>query len=118
MFDFAAVKARVRQTVHDTFGILALYVDDQSGVQEELRVRFHTKINRFGDLQDAGWAEVVEGVNRLILNKTELDLKEITPVRGARLVFIPASFEGLELILQVQEPSTGPVDVVWQVSQK
>lgn len=116
-FDFAALKAQVRQTVHDTLSIAADYSDDNTS-PVELRVRFHTKINRFGDMLDQGWAEVVEGVNRLIFNKPELDQNSVTLRRGGKVTFTDPHFEGIVLVLHVQEPDSGPIDAIWQVSQE
>lgn len=117
-FDFAALKAEIRQVVQDTMGIDAEYLDSTMGYPVVLRVRFHTKINRFGDMIEQGWAEVIEGVNRLILNVPELVEKGVTLRRGGTVTLTAPGFEGFVLVLHAQEPATGPVEVVWNVSQE
>lgn len=115
-FDFAATKALVRQVVQDTMAVPGLYQDGSLEEPVELRVRFHTKIHRVGDMIDQGWAEVVEGVNRLILNKAELDEKDVLPVRGGTVTLTPPGYESIVLVLHLREPDSGPTEVVWQVS--
>lgn len=115
-FDFGEIKALARQAVHDTMSLPGLYQDDSLAEPVELRVRFHTKIHRVGDMIDQGWAEVVEGVNRLILNKSELDEKGVLPVRGATVTLTAPGFENIVLVLHVREPDSGPVEMVWEVS--
>lgn len=115
-FDFGETKALVRQVVHDTMALPGLYQDGSMEAPVELRVRFHTKIHRVGDMIDQGWAEVVEGVNRLILNKAELDEKGVLPIRGGTVSLTAPGFESIVLVLHVREPDSGPTEVVWEVS--
>lgn len=116
-FDFASVKAQTRKVVHDTMSVAALYSDAQV-TDAEITVRFHTKINRFGDMLEHGWSEVVEGVNRLIFSSDELSEKSITLRNGGVVKLTAPGFEDISLALHVQEPATGPSQVVWQVSQE
>lgn len=115
-FDFASAKGLARRVVHSTFGVPAFYSDPESGIEDEVTVRFHTKIERFGDLQDRGWAEIVTGLNRLILDKIELQDKNILPRRGAKVRLQPRGFEDVVVVLEVAEPDTGPVTSTWQVA--
>lgn len=116
-FDFAATKSKARQVLHDTLAVSALYQDSTLVEPVSLRVRFHTKINRFGDLVEQGWAEVIEGVNRLIFNIPELTEKGVIPRNGAT-VSLAAPFDGVVLVLHVEEPGDGIVSATWQVSKE
>lgn len=117
-FDFAAIKAEVRSIVHETMAIPAVYTDGQCGDSASLRVRFHSKINRFGDLTEQGWAEIVEGVNRLIFDKRELDEQGVVLRSGGQVTLQARGFENIVLVLHVREPEEGPINVVWQVSKQ
>lgn len=117
-FDFAALKAETRQVVHDTLAVSASYLDSTMAEPVDLTVRFHTKINRFGDMLDQGWAEVIEGVNRLIFNVPELTEQGVTLRRGGKVTFTAPGYESIVLVLHAQEPDTGPVELIYQVSQE
>ncbi|MCB1865169.1 MAG: hypothetical protein KDG50_07035 [Chromatiales bacterium] len=115
-FDFAALKSEVRQAVHDVLAVSAVYSDSVVLEPVEITVRFHTKIDRFGDLTEAGWSEVVENINRVILNVPQLDELNITPRRGGVIQMTGTGFDGVQLILNVQEADTGPIEEIWQVT--
>lgn len=117
-FDFGAWKAEARQVVHDNLAVSASYLDSTLDEPVELGVRFHSKINRFGDMLEQGWAEVLEGVNRLLFNIPELTEKDVTLRRGGKVTFTAPGFENIVLVLHAQEPSTGPITLVYQVSQE
>lgn len=110
-FDFASLKAQTRQIVQDFLAVPALlYTNDEGPDATEINVRWHDKINRFGNNDNMGWAERVEGIDRLIFNRPELAEKNITLRRNLEL-FIPSV--GKTFALELAEPDDGPIEAVW-----
>lgn len=114
-FDFAALKAQVRQTVQDTMSTEADYIAPD-GTVTALRVRWHNKIARTGDLLDTGYAEVIEGINRAIFNIPELNEKSVVLERNGQVKLTSPHFLGAVLILDSMEPMVGPVEQIWNVA--
>lgn len=130
-FDFAKVKAQVRRKVHETFGVQAFYKDDSFSTPQEIRVRWHSRIDRFGDLDQQGYAEFIQGIDRIIFEAAEarrLRVKRggivIIPSLGAGLgvaLGSPLDGEGIAppgFILNDREPSDGPFRETWMVTRK
>jgi hypothetical protein len=113
-FDFASVKAQTRRVVHDTLGVDALYQDNVVTTPVPIRVRWHNRINRFGDLESAGYAEIIEGIDRVILNGEQARL---IGVRSRGRIFMPATMGSAVLTLSAQEPKDGPFEECWTVSK-
>lgn len=111
-FDFAAAKKQLRTTVMDTLGMDAFYSDDQTVVPVMIRARWHSKIDRFGDMGNAGYAEVIEGVERLILNEEQARLLNVK--RGGVVSF--PSLGGGFVTLEAREPKDGPIEEIWSVT--
>lgn len=116
-YDFAALKATVRQTVQDVMSTEAEYVSP-SGETTALRVRWHNKIARVGDLLDAGYAEVIEGVNRVIFNIPELDEKNVKLERDGEVRLTNPHFRGAVLVLVAMEPEVGPIEQIWTIAHE
>ena len=113
-YERAASIAVSRRAVHSTMGVAATYEDPSSPGVVGLRVRWHNRLALQGDLVEAGYANVVDGVNRVVFDKAELDEKGVVLSRGAELT-MP---DGTVLILDHQEPVVGPVTVIWGVAHK
>ena len=108
-FDFADLKAKTRRVVHDTLGVSAFYQDDSMSAPKEIRARWHNKVNQFGDLMDQGYAEVVQGVDRVVVFPA--DYPTINFVRGGMVTFPKYN---RTFRLELLEPSDGPEQAVWQ----
>ncbi len=117
-FDIAKTKSLVRRTVHDTFGVRAFYKDTSMNVAAALRARWHNKIDRFGDLESQGYAEIVQGIDRVIFEAAEA--RRLNVRRGGEVTFpsAPGTVAALAFILQVREPSNGAFEECWTVSRK
>lgn len=118
-FNFASVKLLTRRTTHRVFGVQAFYSDDSVGVVET-RARLHNRIAKpHGDLVDgAGFAEVIEGIDRIVLIPEDLHGYPITLKRGGVFTF-PQTHPGEEFILDVQEPDKAIYPAVaWHVVKK
>lgn len=111
-FDWQAVKARSRRIVHDTFGGDATYFDSRTGVVN-LTVRWHNKIEIGGDLENSGYSQVIEGVDRVVFDRVELANKGITLRTGGVVTMADKTV----LHLSTQEPIVGPVEVIWNVTR-
>ncbi len=111
-FDFAAAKLATRQAVHRTLGVDALYQDSSVSTPVPVRVRWHSKIDRFGDQPTAGYAEVIEGIHRVIF---EASAARAIPVKQTGIVTMPATMGGARLSLEAREPSDGPFEECWTV---
>lgn len=114
-FDFAALKGQVRQIVHDTMSVRAEYTHPDLVGEVELRIRWHNKIARTGELLELGYAEVIEGVNRVIFNIPELNKKSVVVRRGGRLRLLDPQYAGAVLILDSMEPRVGPTEEIWLI---
>ena len=110
-FDFAATKLKTRRVVHTTFGVSAFYQDSSLSEPLPIRVRWHTRLDRFGDNETAGYAEVIEGIHRVIFAKDEAQLVGVTQ---AGTITIP-QLDNAVLTLESREPSDGPYEEVWSV---
>lgn len=117
-FDFASAKALVRRVVHSTLGVRAFYSDDSVDTPVEIRVRWHNKLSRpFGDLENGGYAEVIEGIDRIVLIPEDVDGFPITLKRLgviSDIDFMP----GVQFILEMREPADGPLEEAWTVTRK
>lgn len=111
-FSFADFKRQSRREVHATFAVAALYSDTVvTGVG--VTVRYHNKILRTGNLQNSGYADIVEGIDRLIFDDAEMASKVLT-LRRDGIVTIP-EYGGAAFILDTRDVQDGPVEVAWNV---
>lgn len=113
-FDFQGAKKAARRIVHDTLSGLSTYTAPQSSVSTALYVRWHHKIDRFGDPESAGYAEVIEGVERIIFDREELAAKGIVVGRNG-IVTMDEDGVSVKLRLETQEPVEGPIEEIWNV---
>lgn len=117
-FDFAQLKSQARQALHDAMAVPARYIDDDLVMPVDLTVRWHNKIDRFGDLVDTGYSEVIEGVNRVIFNRPQLAARGVQLQAGGELVITSPGYDGVTLVLASMEPHAGPVEEIWLVAQR
>lgn len=112
------LKAEVRNIVHDVMASNCEYVAPVSPTPAavSLGVRFHTKIQKFGDLTDTGYAEFIEGVTRLVFNREELDAKTVSLKENGFVTLTHPQWRGAKFRLVTKEPYEGPVEEVWHVT--
>lgn len=130
-FDFTKVKARARRVVHKTLGVRAFYRDHSMSEPVEIKARWHNKIDRFGDLDNQGYAELIQGIDRVIF--AAADARRINVKRGGEIVFVDygsglgvalgSPLGGSEVgppafVLQNRDPNNGPYQEVWEVTRK
>ncbi len=118
LFDFAQAKADARRAVQETFGVQAYYSDDSVDAPIEFRARWHNRISKaFGGLVDGdGYAEVIEGIDRIVFFPKDVDGYPFTAKRGGEVTF--PSIAGVTFVLDHREPSTGPLEEAWVVTRK
>lgn len=116
-FDFAAAKAEARRAVHDVLSVDAVYQDVTMPEPVPVTVRWHNKIARFGDLEGAGYAEVISGIDRLLFNRELLRASGVTLRQSGVVTIVNPLYDNAKLILSAQDPIEGPVDVIWEVGK-
>ena len=119
-FSFAKAKSLVRRTVHKTFGVPAFYKDSSLSEPVAISARWHNKIERMGDLDNQGYAEIIQGIDRVLFDATEartVGVKRLGEVSFPELVATPTSAIPT-FILNTRETETGPDREIWLVSLK
>lgn len=112
-FDFASVKAQARRVLHDTLAVQAFYQDNSMIGPEEIRARWHNKqVLPMGDLNNEGYADVLEGVDRIVLFPG--DTPGITFRKNGTVTFPDY---GLAFTLDTLEPRSGALQAVWKVTR-
>ena len=108
-FNFATAKSKARRVVHDTLAVDALYQDDSMSAPQEIKARWHSKIDRFGDSESQGNAEMILGIDRIGIIPD--DYPELTFRQGGIVTFPDY---GNAFALQVLEPKDGTLTRWWQ----
>jgi hypothetical protein len=111
--NWAALKKNLRQTVHNVMAVSAFYVDETLSAEVPLTVRFHTKGQVVGDLDQQGYATMIENVNRLIFNEPELTSFSLV-LRREGTVRFPDYNLAFQLDVR-DDTATGPIEVIWTV---
>lgn len=117
--NFAAIKAKARRDVHASLSVSARYESySQETVANGLSVRWHNKQQLLGDLDSGGYAQFIDGIERIIFMQDELQTRGIVLEEGDVIIITAEGFGNIGLVLKTQEPVVGPVEVIWQVSRK
>lgn len=116
-FDFTSQVAAMRKVTQKVLGALAYYEDLVNPGLVALQVRWHSRVAVTGDLADVGYANIIDGVNRIIFDRDELAEKGVELARGGKITFSSEHLVGTVLILGEREPHKGPVEEIWQVME-
>lgn len=102
--------------VHDTFAVPATYLDSTMAAAETVAVRWHNRLNLsgFGNLDGGGYAQVLEGINRIVFDRDELAAKGLE-IHNRGVVTIPKL--GMSFRLDTQDADSGPLVQTWTVIQ-
>lgn len=111
------LKRRMRADVHKTFALPALYRDATMGAPVDVTIRWHSRVDEFGDLAEQHFAKIVDNVDRIIFDSAELVEKGITPRQHGTVTITEDGWRDAKLVLQVSEPTVGPVENAWQVGR-
>jgi len=118
------IKLRGRRVLAERASFDATITDDDHPEGVAIRVRWHNRIDRNGDL-DGNYAEVIEGIDRLIFSDENvadtsallvLDDKPPLVIERNAVVKIPA-LKGASFSLDTREPSDGPLETIWVVAR-
>lgn len=116
MSAFAQIKHDARRAVHDALAVEAVYTDPDGVNATTLSVRWHNRINRHGDMDAQGYAEIIENIDRIIFDLEELAAKGVTLAREGT-VTLSALLGGATFSLDAQEPDSGPIERIWLVTR-
>lgn len=117
----SAIKQDARLAIHKTMGEPCSYTDngdpavptaEQIAAGMTLTARFHTKSKV--NLGDSDGLTVMEPIEKLVFNQTELDLLGLVLENGAEIHF-PGY--GLSVILDQELDPDGPENVYWTVTR-
>ena len=117
MANLAEIKARARKAVHAAFSVSASHRAYGSDVATAIQVRWHNKLVLQGNGTSEGYADVIEGIDRMVFDIDELATKGIALERGDTVTMGP-EYHGVVLVLEEMEPITGPVEQKWWVARK
>ncbi len=116
-FDFAEAKAQAREVVHDTLAVAATYSDSviAAAMQDpaDVRVRWHTKHTLVGDIENMGYAQIVEGIDRIVFARADATALS---VRKGGTITIP-QYNDAAFKLDLRLPYDGPYSESWQVTR-
>lgn len=112
-FDFAAAKNQARRVVHNTLGVPGLYQDDVVSTPVEMRVRWHGRIVRNGDIDDYGWSDVIEGIDHIVFNIDEARSVGVKP--NGTITLTQSGNVKFRLVARL--PKDGAVKETWSVAQ-
>lgn len=114
-FDRSAVVARARRVVHAVHGLAATYEDAETPPVLLTIGRFNRQVVH-GNMIEAGYTDVVEGIDRVRFNIEELAEKNVSLQRGGIVRLRDPLERCVALVLEHEEPSTGPINVIWGVT--
>jgi len=115
----ARIKEQARARLHRAMSVPVLWSRGEATLPEggpdkkKLSARWHNKLVRQGDL-GGDYADILEGLDRLVFQQDQLDALGITLTRGDIITFsdYDVSFE-----LDQPEPNDGPLNRYWHVSR-
>lgn len=117
MADFAALKKQLRRDVHAHLGVQAFYQDDSMDAPLEIRVRWHNKQQLTGDLEGEGWAQMIEGIDRLIFMAADARAMGIKRTGQIHIPDLDNEDQEARFELDAKEKTTGPIEEVWKVTR-
>lgn len=115
MPSLAAIKAKARKAVHAAFSYSATYMDGTLDAAVPVKVRWHNRLVLMGDYDQSGYASVIDGIERIIFDRSELSALGIEPMRGGVVVITDEGMNSTTLTLDVREKYVGPLEEKWQV---
>lgn len=117
-FDFSEALGKMRRVVHDTLSLPATYQDSTLDSPVPLRVRWHTKLNMTGDLENDGYAQFIEGIESIIFDREELLRLGVTIRERGKVTITASNFSGQIIMIGPKDPLYGPIEEVYKVALK
>lgn len=118
-FDFTSALAKARSVVHKTFATAVDYIAPGATRDDAVRltVRWHNRLLLQGNLAEGGYPDIIDGIDYLKFDGTELADKSVTLQRAGRIEFVDPLYAGAAVSLETKRPDTGPFDVTWDVTR-
>ena len=115
-FNFATARANSRRVVHSTFAVDAYFTDSSVDGFEptEIKARWHNKLALYGDPEQEGYAQILQGIDRIVLIPS--DYPHLEFAKGDIIEF--GSPINKRFSLQSLEPSDGPLKGVWHAQEE
>lgn len=110
--DWAGYKAQARKTVHQTFRVEVDYSDVTLAAPKRLHARYHNRLDRGGIGAPDGYAAVLEGINRIVFERAELQAAGIELRDKGRVDFLAY---GISFRLDILDPKDGVDFETWTV---
>lgn len=82
----------------------------------DITVRWHHRIDRFGDIESGGYAEQIDGIERALFNRELLAENGVVLRRNGIVTLTEGEWGGVKLRLDTKEPRDGPVEEIWGVA--
>jgi len=101
----------MRKAVHAAFSYPVLV----NGVA--LSARWHTKQRLIGQLENGGYAEILENLESLVFMADELEEKSVLLEQGTEVVITHPAYSSATFYLDVLMPNDGPLEVKYQVAR-
>jgi hypothetical protein len=120
---WAATKIQARLDVHNAFALPVLYylagTTTALALASPLTARLHNKVVLPPSPETGGYAQMLEGVTKVLFNRQQLNALGVVPAQGDYLQFTdyPLYAGGfVTATLDVRDPRNGPVVDKWSVS--
>lgn len=115
---FASIKAKARRDVHASLSVSARYESySRDIIEDNISVRWHNKQQLMGDLDSGGYAQMLEGIERIIFMQDEMVSRGIALSIGDTIIITAEGYGNARLVLKLKEPVIGPVEEIWQVAR-
>lgn len=113
MTDWFTLRTQARREIFAAFAVAATYSDTVVG-PIALSVNWHSRFGLpVGDISGGDYAGVLETIDRLVFDRTELNRLGLTLRRGGQVALTDYNYT---FTLDVREPNSGPIREVWTVA--
>lgn len=116
MASLAEIKARARRAVHTALSVAATYYAPDAQVGVTVTLRPHNRQTLSGSMGSDGYAEMIECMERCVFSNEDLQDRGVSLTRGGRIV-MPEIYGSQVFVLNVLVPSSGPINVIWEVTR-
>lgn len=110
------IKTNARRALHKALSVLAGYQSIDGQTNATITVRWHSKTMLAGMDASDGYAQMIDGLDAVVLDMDELDVLGITPKRGDRIT-MPVEYLSAVVVLEEAEQRVGPVTWKWRVGR-
>ena len=117
---YADIKTQARRARHQAFAVPVQFYPKGArsalALVPPLTARLHNRVTVAADPLGGGYAQITEGITRLLFSRDELAAAGLVPKQGDRVAFGPP-FD-VTVLLDTKDTPNGPVVEKWNVSRK